>query len=93
MVMVARCFLASPTDRSLNSLTTYVSPSLLILSYLLICFPSLRLFLVLRHDQGASHHPPVGMHLKRGEFIAYNLLHTLLDAVYMLEKGKDQLTD
>jgi hypothetical protein len=26
------------------------------------------------------------MHLQRGEFIAFNLLHVVLDAVYTLEK-------
>jgi len=34
---------------------------------------------------GAQHHPPAGMHVKRGEFIAYNLLHAVLDAMYVLE--------
>lgn len=35
---------------------------------------------------GASHHPPAGMHLIRGEFLAYNYLHIFLDTINMLEK-------
>ena len=37
------------------------------------------------NHHGAPHHPPWGMHLQRGEFIAYNMLHAVLDAIYMLE--------
>ena len=35
--------------------------------------------------RGDSYHPTWGIHVKRGEFIAYNILHAFLDAVYMLE--------
>ena len=35
---------------------------------------------------GASWHPPAGMHLLRGELLAYNYLHVLIDAMNMLEK-------
>lgn len=41
---------------------------------------------VYSRGSGASHHPTAGMHLIRGEFIAYNYLHILLDAIYMLEE-------
>ena len=39
---------------------------------------------------GAPHHPPWGMHVQRGEFIAYNMLHAVLDAIYMLENDIQQ---
>ena len=34
---------------------------------------------------GASHHPPRGMHMQRGELLAYNYLHIFLDAVNMIK--------
>lgn len=33
---------------------------------------------------GAPHHPPRGMHMQRGELLAYNYLHIFLDAVNMI---------
>lgn len=36
--------------------------------------------------RGASHHPPRGMHLQRGELLAYNYLHIILDAINMIEE-------
>lgn len=33
-----------------------------------------------------SHHPPIGQHLLRGEFLAYVYGHILLDAIYTLEE-------
>ena len=35
--------------------------------------------------QGAGWHPPAGMHLLRGEVLAYNYVHILIDAMYMVE--------
>ena len=35
---------------------------------------------------GKSWHPPVGMHLVRGETLAYNYINVLLDAIYSVEK-------
>ncbi len=42
---------------------------------------------------GANWHPPAGMHLLRGELLAYNYVHVVLDAINMLQDalrdGKD----
>lgn len=37
-----------------------------------------------RHT-GPTHHPPAGQHLMRGEILAYNYAHILLDAIYMIQ--------
>ena len=34
-----------------------------------------------------THHPPTGQHLLRGEIMAYNYAHILLDAIYTLQEG------
>ena len=34
----------------------------------------------------SSHHPPIGQHLLRGEFLAYLYGHILLDTIYTLEE-------
>ena len=36
--------------------------------------------------RGAGHHPPRGMHLQRGELLAYNYLHIFVDAINMIEE-------
>ena len=41
---------------------------------------------------GAPHHPPRGMHMQRGEFIAFNYLHIFLDAINMLEEDLKTIT-
>ena len=40
---------------------------------------------------GANWHPPAGMHLLRGEVLAYNYLHIFMDAVLMLKADIIQL--
>eukprot|EP01038_Epipyxis_sp_PR26KG_P015090 gene15090-20305_t len=35
--------------------------------------------------QGKGWHPPTGMHMIRGEILAYNYLNIILDAIYMIE--------
>ena len=40
-----------------------------------------------------SHHPPIGQHLLRGEFLAYVYGHILLDSIYTLEEDLMQSTE
>jgi hypothetical protein len=37
------------------------------------------------HRRGKSWHPPTGMHLLRGEVLAYNYLHIIADTLYMIQ--------
>jgi hypothetical protein len=39
---------------------------------------------------GKSWHPPAGMHLMRGEVLAYNYLHILADAIFMIEEDLEK---
>jgi hypothetical protein len=39
---------------------------------------------------GKSWHPSAGMHLLRGEVLAYNFLHILADAIYMIEEDLEK---
>lgn len=43
--------------------------------------------------RGAPHHPPAGIHLQRGEFLAYNYLHIVLDAINMAEQDMRNMTN
>ena len=43
--------------------------------------------------KGAPHHPPAGMHLQRGEFLAYSYLHMALDAIHTLRKDMESKTN
>ena len=40
---------------------------------------------------GSNWHPPAGMHLLRGEILAYNYVHVMLDAIDMVETALKQL--
>ena len=40
---------------------------------------------------GANWHPPAGMHLLRGEILAYNYVHVTLDAIDMVETALKEL--
>lgn len=35
--------------------------------------------------RGKNWHPPAGMHLLRGEVLAYNYLNMIIDAIFMIE--------
>ena len=43
--------------------------------------------------KGAPHHPPAGIHLQRGEFLAYSYLHIALDAIHTIRKDMESKTD
>jgi len=38
-----------------------------------------------KREYGHTHHPSTGWHLLRGEVLAYNYLHVLLDAVFTMQ--------
>jgi hypothetical protein len=38
-----------------------------------------------KNKQGKNWHPPAGMHLMRGEILAYNMAHVIADAVFMIQ--------
>ena len=40
---------------------------------------------------GANWHPPAGMHLLRGEILAYNYVHVAMDAIDMVETALNEL--
>lgn len=42
---------------------------------------------------GAKHHPSWGMHLLRGELIAYNYAFIIMDAVLMIEEFQKNSTN
>lgn len=41
---------------------------------------------------GKSWHPPAGMHLMRGEVLAWNYAHVLADTVYMLQEDSKTMS-
>lgn len=45
-----------------------------------------------KNKKGKSWHPSAGMHLLRGETLAYNYLHFLADAVFTVEKDLKTMT-
>lgn len=45
-----------------------------------------------KNKKGRSWHPSAGMHLLRGETLAYNYLHFLADAVFTVEKDLKTMT-
>jgi hypothetical protein len=45
-----------------------------------------------KNVHGRSHHPPAGMHLMRGEVLAYNMAHVIADAIFMVLADLKTLT-
>lgn len=46
-----------------------------------------------RNKKGKSWHPSAGMHLLRGELLAYNYAHILADTIFMLQNDTKQTTN
>jgi hypothetical protein len=44
------------------------------------------------NKKGKSWHPPTGMHLLRGEILAYNYAHILADTIYMIQEDLKTLS-
>ncbi len=42
--------------------------------------------------EGKNWHPPAGMHLMRGEVLAYNYAHVLADTLFMLQADSKTMT-